>query len=318
MQTIEFRCITTKGELKWMSAQPKVYFNLRGKVERIEGIVTDITHSKLAEITLKNNIAELQKTKQELEYKNTELDTFVYRASHDLRSPIASILGLCNLLEMEHHSDSATHFHQLIKRSTERLDEILKDLMGVMQMKENAISYTLINFEDILSQVKKNLKNLANYDAVEWEVQITLQNKIYSDAVILRTIIQHLVQNSINFARVINNLAYVRISITEDISTNMLCITVMDNGQGIPKEATNKIFTMFYKGSDDAKGSGLGLYILKNALDKLNGFVDVKTVLGAGTTFSIKIPNREDLFMLAQSIAPQNTILQLPPGANSF
>lgn len=294
-KNIEFRAVTATGEIKWLAAQSKIYFGEDRNIISIEGIITDITANKMAEITLKKNIQELQKTQKELEYKNQELDTFVYRASHDLRGPIATILGLCDILKMENMNEitneSTKNYYTLINERTERLDQILKELMDVTQIKEVKIVYQRIDFQHLIHRTKLNLTNLPNFHAVKWEVHIAPQVLIYTDEHLLQVIVQHLAENAINFARIVNNNAYLRITV-EESKNNMFCLTVVDNGQGIPKEAVSKIFNMFYRGSEDANGSGLGLYILRNALERLDGTVEVRTVLGAGTTFIVQIPNQ--------------------------
>lgn len=290
-KNIEFRAVTATGEIKWLASQSKIYFGKNNNIVSIEGIITDITANKMAEITLKNSIEELQKTQKALEYKNLELDTFVYRASHDLRGPITTILGLCNVLNMENSYESTKNYYTLINERTQRLDEILKELMTVTQMKDIKTIYQRIDFQHLINRIKLGLTNLVNFPTVKWEVQIAPETVIYSDENLLQLILQHLLENAINFARIINNHAYLRITV-EESKDNMFCLTVVDNGQGIPKEAVSQIFNMFYRGSEDSNGSGLGLYLLKNALDRLGGTVEVQTIFGAGTTFVVQIPNQ--------------------------
>ncbi len=290
-QTVEFRCLSATGELKWLSSQAKLYRGINGQIERIEGIVTDITESKYAEMALKKNILELQKTQKDLEYKNQELDNFVYRASHDLRGPIASMLGLCNLLQREQYDSQTNEYHELLDQRTRRLDEILKELTNLMKIKDAVVEVKTIDLHHIIQQVKLNLTDLQNFQTIRWDISIEVSKPIVSDENLLQIIIQNLVENAINFARLSRNQPYVRIQITEnEEDTNILQIIVSDNGQGILKEAVPKIFNIFFRASEESRGSGLGLYILKNALDKLQGEVRVETVLGAGTTFILQIP----------------------------
>jgi PAS domain S-box-containing protein len=284
---IEIRFITANHDIKWLKIQSKIYWH-KGEIDRIEGIVTDITDTKNAELALRNTIATLQKT---LEFTNQELDTFVYRASHDLRGPIVSMAGLHNLLSMGEHNTQTQEYLQMLHQSIHRLDTILRELTDLLKIKEIEIKKEPINFQHLINQVKLNLISLENYQYVNWEIDIDPKAlTVESDENLLRIIVQNLAENSINFARTNRNKPYLAIKITVNAENTLLKMTIEDNGCGITEEALPKIYNMFYRGIETSKGSGLGLYILKNALEKLGGTIEVKTVFGLGTTFEITIP----------------------------
>lgn len=289
-QDIELRFKTATGEIKWLKSQSKVYWQ-GDKIDRLEGIMTDITSSKNAEIALRNTIKKLQKTQQELEYKNQELDTFVYRASHDIRGPIASMLGLCNLLQMGNFDEETKTYINLLVQRTKRLDSILRELTELIKIKDVEIQKQVVNFDTIINHVRLTLADLPNYPFIDWNIQIGESVKdIESDPNLLQIVLQHLTENSINFARIPRNSPYLAIRVTVNREETLLKIEVEDNGCGIAEESLPKIYNMFYRGVENSTGSGLGLYILKNAIDKLGGKIEVKTVFGLGTTFEITIP----------------------------
>jgi PAS domain S-box-containing protein len=255
-----------------------------------EELLQNMEEMRTMQDFLKKSEEQARAAEKELQYKNNELDTFVYRASHDLRGPIATMLGLYEVMKLETANDmKPQEYLDIIQQSVVRLNTILDELMGLTKIKEMRIEKKEIDFNRLLNQIKVNLTDTPNYGLVSWQIALAVDSKVQTDENLLRIIIQNLAENALMFARLQRNEPYLRIEI-ENMPKTHLQIFVSDNGYGIKSEAIDKIFNMFYRASESSKGSGLGLYILKNALDKLNGTVVVKTEFGKGSSFLVTIP----------------------------
>ena len=238
--------------------------------------------------TIIRNIAAQKRTEQELIYKNTELDTFVYRASHDLRGPISSLLGLYQIVQFEIKDEKALDFFDMFNKQILRLNEIILALINLTKIKESKASETSINFTSIVNDAIDSLRHLDEFSQIKFSVSVNVKKEFRSDKGLITTIIQNLIENTIKYSSKKSD-AYTIINI-KSTSRDVLVIRVEDNGIGISKEIQPKIFDMFFRGHEISKGSGLGLYILKNAVEKLNGKIDLESQPGVGTNFTIELP----------------------------
>ncbi|MFL5730209.1 MAG: PAS domain S-box protein [Cytophagaceae bacterium] len=246
--------------------------------DRVSGVsvfARDITQRKIAE----NDIIRT----------NFELDSFVYRASHDLRAPLRSVLGLSNLAKMEEDSDQRNNFLSLIDKSVNKLDTFIADLTNFSRNSRLDVTIQKIEFDHILQETIDNLKYMDNAGTIDLKIKIRGKYEFYSDSTRLSIIIQNMISNCIKYqnSRVEKSWALVDIRIEK----NKVVIQVKDNGKGIKEEYLDKIFNMFFRASQDSYGSGLGLYITKQVVEKLGGSIDVSSILGEGTEFTITLPN---------------------------
>ena len=245
-----------------------------------DGLVTSYS-------TIIRNISAQKKTEQDLIYKNAELDTFVYRASHDLRGPISSLLGLYQIVQYEIKEKRALEFFDMFNKQILRLNEIILALINLTKIKESEISVAPINFTGIVHDAIESFRHLPDFSRVKFKVKINVKKEFKSDQSLITTIVQNLIENAIKYSR--RNSAFANVSI-ESKKGDLLVIRVEDNGLGIGKDIQNRIFDMFFRGHEVSKGSGLGLYILKNAVEKLRGKIILESEAGEGTTFTIELP----------------------------
>ena len=247
--------------------------SIDGEVEYYSSIIRDISDQKQIE--------------QDLKYKNKELDTFVYKASHDLRGPIASLLGLYKIVVNEIKDEKALEYFDLYNKQISRLNDIILTLIQLTKIKEVDINKEKINFQSIIQSCIDSFTNLPNFDNVRFNLKIDLNRPFISDRGLITTILQNLVENAIKYSKP-GQPGDVEIEIKRNLSDDLL-IKVEDNGIGIEKNIQGEVFNMFFRANDQVIGSGLGLYILKNAVEKLNGKVSLFSKVNQGTTFSIKI-----------------------------
>jgi len=228
---------------------------------------------------------------QELKRANYELDRFVYSTSHDLRAPLNSMLGLIEIAKEDTNEELMLNYFKMLQGSAKKLDGFICDILDYSRNSRMEVNYEEINFSELLKGVTENLKFIGdNNRMVEFKIEISGKTSGYSDKSRLTTILSNLISNAIRYQN--SQIPDPFVSIKIETSQTETKIVIQDNGIGIDKEVHAKIFDMFYRVSQESVGSGLGLYIVKEAVSKLNGDIKVQSEVGSGTTFSIKIPNK--------------------------
>ena len=228
---------------------------------------------------------------QELKTANYELDRFVYSTSHDLRAPLNSMLGLIEIAKDDTNEDITREHLIMLKRSAKKLDGFICDILDYSRNARMEVAMEEINFKELITDITENLKFIGdNNRGIEFITEISGETSIYSDKNRLITILGNLISNAIRYQNAQIANPYVRIQI--QIFPAETRIVIEDNGIGMSEEVHSKIFDMFYRVSNESVGSGLGLYIVKEAVNKLSGEIKVQSEIGKGTTFLIKIPNK--------------------------
>jgi len=228
---------------------------------------------------------------QELKTANYELDRFVYSTSHDLRAPLNSMLGLIEIAEEDTNEELMLEHLKMLKGNAKKLDGFICDILDYSRNSRMEVNNEHINFTELFDDVTQNLKFMGDTNRmVDFTIDITGNAPVYSDKNRISTILNNLISNAIRYQNPKAPNPFVNIK--TDISETETKIIISDNGIGIPDELQPKIFDMFYRVSQESVGSGLGLYIVKEAVNKLNGDIKVQSEIGEGTTFSIKIPNK--------------------------
>ena len=222
-----------------------------------------------------------------LKLKNLELDTFIYRASHDLRGPISSLMGLYNVVKNDIKDEASLEYFDHYNNQVTRLNNIVLALINLTKIRESAIQKQLISFDKIIENCINSFTYLPNYKNIDFMIKLDQGLKYYCDETLINTIISNLIENSIKFSR-IDIEAKIEIKVIKN--RNLLHIEVNDNGVGIDNKVQSKIFNMFYRAHLSSTGSGLGLYLLKNAVEKLNGGINVSSEVGKGSSFIIELP----------------------------
>lgn len=241
--------------------------------------------------------SESEKAKIEVEFQNKELlktnkelDRLVYSVSHDLRAPLNSVLGLVEFSEEDTEDSSMLETLGMIKESIKKLDGFILDILNYSKNSRQDVRKEEVNFRKMLQGITSNLQFM---DMNKREVTVTLNINdavpFTSDHYRVNMVLNNLISNAIRYQNPETERPVVNVNV--DTSHTEAWIIVKDNGIGINKEFHAKVFDMFYRVSEDSAGSGLGLYIVKEAIDKLNGRIDFESELGKGTTFSIYIPN---------------------------
>jgi len=233
----------------------------------------------------------LLQSNDNLKKSNRELDSFVYSVSHDLRAPLSSMLGVVGLCEMGTLDPFMQKNITLIKTSIRKLDGFIIDILDYSRNSRLEIDHQEIHFSDLLTDVSNNLKFMGTDDQKKVDVRTTVRNGVpfYSDKGRISIILNNLISNSIRYQNPQAPDPFVEINV--NVSESAADILVKDNGIGISEENQVKVFNMFYRVSDKSIGSGLGLYIVKEAVEKLKGVLELRSEIGKGTEFVIRLPN---------------------------
>jgi PAS domain S-box-containing protein len=246
------------------------------KIIGIYGVYVDITERKRME--------------EELQIRNAELDNFVYKVSHDLRAPLSSILGLVNLSKFPGNPDSPYDYIRLIGEKASGLDHFISDVLSHSKNLKMEVSIEKVDLEGTIRKTIADLSYLEGADTVKFDIHAD-QTDFFSDPWRISEIFRNLVSNAIKYRQTEGIQPEVKVDIR--IKDDVARITFSDNGIGIKPESLEKIFEMFYRATEQSDGSGIGLYIVKNAVEKLNGKVSVESVFGAGTTFRMQLPSQQ-------------------------
>lgn len=218
---------------------------------------------------------------------NHELDRFVYSASHDLRSPITSLKGLIEITQLEDDVDQIKDYLSLMYQSLTKQDQFISDIIDYSKNKRKLIIMEPVSLQDLFNEAISQLMHIENANRITFRQEL-LVDQIQSDGLRLKIIISNLLSNAIKYAD--NSKQEMFISIKTYIQEGFNKIEVADNGIGINDEFKDYIFEMYY-GTNKNKGSGLGLYIVKEAVENIKGNISVFSESKIGSKFIVTIPN---------------------------
>jgi PAS domain S-box-containing protein len=268
------------GTYRWHLARVVPIRNEHGNITLWVGTATDIHDQKTTQHTLENTLKELHE-------KNYELDQFVYKTSHDLRAPLTTIMGLVTILKLEKNEDTKTHYIDLIETRVQKLDTFIKSMLDYSRNTRTATKYEQINLDTLLKDCIAELEYMRNFDRLHINIHIE-EDHVFSDLFRLKIIFSNLISNAIKYQDY--NKPQSRLNIQVMPAGNQVVITFADNGVGIDQAYQDRIFNMFFRAAEQSEGSGLGLYIVKQAATVLQGSIHLSSQAGKGTTFTVTLP----------------------------
>lgn len=277
-----FKFISKSGSVVWTTISANPLYNEDNKYIGAMAMVMDITERKRNEEKL-----EIQNT--ELIKAHLELDRFVYSVSHDLRSPLTSVLGLISFIEEETKEQDTREHAQMIRNSVNRLDEFIKNILSYSRNNRVNLNIEPIAIDETILSIVNGLKNSQQAKEIDFVFEFAEAQPFFSDQLRLNTILENLISNAIKHHK--KEEVYRFIKINTFFKDEKLHITIEDNGVGIDEEYHNKIFDMFYRVSSDTDGTGIGLYIVKDSIKNIQGSIELQSQKGVGTIFTIIIKN---------------------------
>ncbi len=257
------------------------YSNEAGFLEYLVVSGTDISELKHIQLDLESKNEELNKI-------NSELDKFVYSVSHDLRSPLLSIKGILNLVFKTAQLDAKTQqYLKLAETSVLRLDSTIKDILNYSRNARFEVELESFDLSDVINTVIDDLR-FAEESNVNFSVELPNNLILKSDKMRVEVILKNLISNAVKYSRNDIQDSFVKIVVAR--SNHNIVIKVEDNGEGIAEEHLGKVFEMFYRATSASVGTGLGLYICKEMVEKLNGTLSVESELKKGSIFTLIFP----------------------------
>lgn len=257
--------------------------------ENLETMIQERTKALNEEIDIRRQAEEkIKKTNTELSKRNLELDNFVYSVSHDLRAPIASVLGLINLAKKDNDSSMKDMYLQMINDSALQQDHFIKEILDQSRNSRLEVKREEILFEPLVNETFDQLKFATSGQLVEKIIRVNQDKPFFSDRWRLKVILNNIISNAIRYRN--GKDPVIKVDIDIDVDARAARLSIEDNGKGIEKEHLPNLCKMFYRATDDGAGSGLGLYIVKETIDKLNGKIDILSEIGRGTTVTLEIP----------------------------
>ena len=258
---------------------------------------------------------ELEKSAGELVKKNNELEQFSFTVSHNVRGPVARLLGLTDLYDKLNAAEQAEVMKK-IRTTTLSLDAIISDLNEILQVRNNL--YKVKEYVDISAEIEKAQQLLADSEqrgCCTENIMIDLKlSKVFGVRAFIQSIMYNLIGNAFKYKKEGVELL---VKVVVEQEGDNVKISVSDNGRGIDLEKYgNKIFGMYARFDLDKPGKGLGLYLVKKQVEAMNGTIKVDSQLNRGTTFSILLPVPTPAQIKYQKYFEDKTVALVYDGVN--
>ncbi len=277
------RIIKKDNSIVNIHARGKVMTNEHNEVIKLIGTAQDVTEQKLKEETLQRQNEELRKI-------NHELDKFVYSVSHDLRAPLLSMQGVIDITTEITREEIIIEHMDMLKTSITRLDSFIEDILDYSRNARGELNIQPVDFNKLLKVITDDIKHITtNNRMVQIEFETLSEGVFCTDKNRLSVVLTNLISNAIRYHNRDSRNSFVKIHVNAN-EVNAI-IEVEDNGIGINPVNQEKIFEMFYRVSENSTGSGLGLYIVKEAVNRLKGKIKITSTEGHGSKFTVEIPN---------------------------
>ncbi len=257
------------------------------KIEQQNAMLT--TYTSLLEQRVEDSEKAMDIMYRDLASANGELDTFMYRASHDLKGPIATIAGLCSVALLDQVEPKAAQYIEMVQKTANKMSYSLNRLIKIDVLKKHRCKPVSLSLADFIGQIMA--RNFAQLDAqygLKTEVIVPVEAVYQTDPYLIEIVLHNLIENAVQFREEGKN-SYLRIEIL--MRRNSFLLRVSDNGIGIKPDLAEKIFHMFFKGSERSVGSGLGLYMAQIAAQKLGTQVVYRQSSLQETVFEMEVPH---------------------------
>ncbi|KFD39711.1 histidine kinase [Schleiferia thermophila str. Yellowstone] len=233
--------------------------------------------------TIRDQLIKLEKT-------NEELNRFVYSASHDLRSPITTIKGILQMAREDVSDPISLQYFNMIDESIARLDNFIRSIVQYYQNGKDVFDFQVIDFKKFIESVLREFSFEIEQFNISTHINVISNAIFVTDTFRLRIILGNIISNAIKFRKKNENNPTIEIDVFTD--KNEAKIIIKDNGQGIMKDYQDKVFNMFFRVMPEISGNGIGLYLVKEAVEKLDGTIELNSEYQEGTTISLNLPNK--------------------------
>ncbi len=270
------------------TARPFVFNVVTALLVTVIFIYFMIQLNEVSETRLRKATEEIRQKNTELQKTNEQLDRFVYSASHDIKLPIIAIKGLTHLGTMDTQEQKSLLYFSKIEDQTNKLSRFLLELLEYTRNSRTNLHLEQVNLNDLVDEAIDNLSHIENAERVEFKKFIRLEQNVMIDRVRFMVILNNLLSNAVMYHNYAIPNPWVKIMISK--VDDKIQVLIADNGLGINDEHKDKVFEMFFRGSSSAMGSGLGLFIVKETVEKMNGKIMLSSTEGEGACFRIDLP----------------------------
>lgn len=247
-----------------------------------------IQQNEVSEQRLRKLTDEIRQKNTELQQTNEQLDRFVYSASHNIKLPIITIKGLTHLAAIDTDDPKAQLYFSKIETQTDQMGRFLLEMLEYTRNTRTSIRKEPVNLNELVDEVIGNLSQLENASRIEFKKFVRIDDVVAVDRVRFMVILNNLLSNAIRHHNYTLSNPWVKIMISK--VDGMIQVVVADNGMGINDEYKDKVFEMFSRASNSPLGSGLGLFIVKETVEKMNGKIMLSSTEGEGACFRIDVP----------------------------
>ena len=270
------------------------YFDLINSINILQNDIYTMVNelkgfNRNLEKQVKERTQQLNEQNDELTKVNRDLDNFVYSVSHDLKAPLASILGLVDLMDIETDNGKKAEYNELIKKSLLKLNEFILDILHLSRNGRTAIEKDEINLKEMIEEQLDELHFIEGAHLIEKTINIKSSSHFINDKKRISILLKNLLSNAIKYNMAGYRDAYVKVE--AEIDAVECRLSISDNGMGIAEEHQDKIFDIFYRATSKNTGTGIGLHLVKEIINKLNGKITMRSTLDAGTIFYVTLPN---------------------------
>lgn len=241
-----------------------------------------------SETTMLEHEKNLSVTNSELSKLNAELDRFVYSTSHDLMAPLSSVKGLINLAKLTNNPKEIQDCLVMMQGRVENLQKFIRDISDYSRNTRTSITLQTFSVDKVIRSALENLQFYPNAEKINFRINVPSDLQLTSDLSRFQIITGNLISNAIKYSDTTKENSF--IDIDAKLKDGQLELDIKDNGLGIHGKYIENIFDMFYQANERSEGSGLGLYIVKQAVEKLNGSIKVISTFGEGTNFQVLLP----------------------------
>ncbi|HEY0741742.1 MAG TPA: ATP-binding protein [Chryseosolibacter sp.] len=269
-------------EISLMMGGSPVYFDVHVSnyldKQNINGLVL-----RLHDITSKRSkLKALEKT-------NQQLDQVIYKTTHDLKAPLMSAIGLITLAENASSSEKDKYIG-LVKQSLVSLDSLIEEMNNFFRNDKLAVQREKIDVQEVINEALASLHSLLDDSKIKIYLKVEAKNELYTDAVRLKSIVGNILSNAVKYFDHRKNEPFIRVTV--NINEEVCELRFADNGIGIEPQYRDRIFDLFFRATTQSQGTGLGLFIVKDTVEKLKGTIEVESTPGQGTTFIVSVPNQ--------------------------
>jgi signal transduction histidine kinase len=247
-----------------------------------------VVFSAKSDIIKMNETNELLVQKNhELKKTNMELDEFAYRTSHDLKAPITSLKGLIKIAQLSESPEEIYECHKMMQDRLSKLEELIRDILDLSKNSRTEIQYVDTDIRSTINHII-DIHSDGSSNQVKVDVEGPEQFIVRTDPTRIKMILGNLISNGLHYADFSKHQPFIKVKYWLEGSNYH--ISVKDNGVGIDETYLDRIFDMFFRIAENSIGSGLGLYIVKETVERLNGKIEVVSQKSVGSEFIVTFP----------------------------